>query len=101
MVCLGNICRSPMAEGVLKHKAFHAGLSWTVQSAGTNGSSAERAATSLIPKEIALQHGIDISWQRARNFMADDFQEYDKIYALAKDVIRDIRQISKNLINQG
>src|SRR6476620_2124261 len=37
MVCLGNICRSPLAEGILKHKAKAAGLNWTVESAGTNG----------------------------------------------------------------
>jgi protein-tyrosine phosphatase len=37
MVCLGNICRSPLAEGILQHKAFEAGLAWSVESAGTNG----------------------------------------------------------------
>jgi len=36
MVCLGNICRSPLAEGILQQKAFEAGLSWSVESAGTN-----------------------------------------------------------------
>ena len=37
MVCLGNICRSPLAEGILQEKAWKAGLKWSVESAGTNG----------------------------------------------------------------
>src|ERR1700754_4479243 len=37
MVCLGNICRSPLAEGILREKALKAGLSWQIDSAGTNG----------------------------------------------------------------
>jgi protein-tyrosine phosphatase len=94
MVCLGNICRSPLAEGILKHKALAAGLSWTVDSAGTNGYHVGESPHPLSQK-VALLHGIDISHQRARRFTAEDFGEYDKIYALAEDVIRDMRHVTK------
>jgi protein-tyrosine phosphatase len=95
MVCLGNICRSPLAEGILQHKAFKAGLYWSVESAGTNGCHAGDPPHPLSQK-VAKLNGIDICRQRARNFTAEDFEVYDKIYALAGDVLDDIRHIAKN-----
>lgn len=93
MVCLGNICRSPLAEGILQHKARQAGLNWTVDSAGTNGYHIGEAPHPLSIK-VARQHGIDISQQRARKFQAADFQRFDKIYAMAGDVLHDMRRIA-------
>lgn len=94
MVCLGNICRSPLAEGILQNKALKAGLTWKVESAGTNryhiGSSPHP-----LSQKVALLNGIDISQQKARSFRPEDFDIYDKIYALAEDVLEDIRIISK------
>lgn len=95
MVCLGNICRSPLAEGILQDKAFKAGLNWSVESAGTNSYHTGEAPHSLSQK-VAKLNGIEICNQRARRFVADDFQVYDKIYALAGDVLQDIRRIAKN-----
>lgn len=95
MVCLGNICRSPLAEGVLQHKAWLAGLNWSVESAGTNSFHTGEAPHPLSQK-VAKMNGIDISNQRARRFVADDFNQYDKIYAMAYDVIDDMRRIAKN-----
>ena len=95
MVCLGNICRSPLAEGILQDKAFAAGLAWSVESAGTNSYHTGEAPHPLSQK-VARIHGIDISHQRARRFMARDFEIYDKIYALGKDVLRDIRFIAQD-----
>lgn len=95
MVCLGNICRSPLAEGILQHKAFQAGLNWTVESAGTNGYHNGEAPHRLSQK-IAKLNGLDICQQRSRQFVADDFAMYDKIYALAGDVMQQIRRIAKN-----
>lgn len=95
MVCLGNICRSPLAEGILQHKAFKAGLDWRIESAGTNGCHTGDPPHTLSQK-VAKLNGIDICQQRARNFIADDFEVYDKIYALAADVLDDIRHIAKN-----
>jgi protein-tyrosine phosphatase len=95
MVCLGNICRSPLAEGILQHKASKAGLHWNVESAGTNNCHTGDAPHHLSQK-VAKLNGIDICQQRARNFIAEDFEVYDKIYALAGDVLDDIRHIAKN-----
>ena len=94
MVCLGNICRSPLAEGILQDKAFKAGLNWSIESAGTNSYHTGEPPHPLSQK-IAKLNGIDICQQRARRFVAEDFEVYDKIYALAADVLDDIKRISK------
>jgi protein-tyrosine phosphatase len=95
MVCLGNICRSPLAEGILQQKAFAAGLAWSVESAGTNSYHTGEPPHPLSQK-VAKLNGIDISKQRARRFSAQDFETYDKIYALANDVMDEIKRIAKN-----
>lgn len=93
MVCLGNICRSPIAEGVLKHMTKKQGLNWTVDSAGTN-----RYHTGEAPhhhsQRVCMDNGVDISGQRARTFTAEDLGRYDKIYAFAGDVYADIKKIA-------
>ncbi len=93
MVCLGNICRSPLAEGILQHKAFKAGLTWRIESAGTNSYHIGEPPHPLSQK-VARLNGIDISKQRARKFCADDLDVYDKIYALAEDVIEEMEKIA-------
>jgi len=93
MVCLGNICRSPLAEGILRDKARAAGLDWEIDSAGTNGYHIGEAPHPLSVK-VARNNGIDISNQRARRFTAADFQRFDKIYAMAGDVIDEMRRIA-------
>jgi len=93
MVCLGNICRSPLAEGILQDKIKKSGLDWVVDSAGTNGYHVGEAPHPLSQK-VTLQHGIDISRQRARKFVADDFNKFDKIYAMAEDVIDEMKWIA-------
>ena len=93
MVCLGNICRSPLAEGILKKKAREAGLPWFIDSAGTNGCHTGEAPHPLSQK-VAGIHGIDISGQRARDLVPADFETFDLIYALARDVVVDMKRIS-------
>jgi protein-tyrosine phosphatase len=93
MVCLGNICRSPLAEGILEYKAREAGLPWTIDSAGTNGYHIGEAPHHLSQK-VARLNGIDISHQRSRAFTPADFKQFDIIYAMASDVIRDMRYIA-------
>lgn len=95
MVCLGNICRSPLAEGILQQKAFEAGLNWSVESAGTNGYHNGEAPHHLSQK-VAKMNGIDICSQRSRKLVPADFDIYDKIYALAGDVKNEIRRIAKS-----
>ena len=92
MVCLGNICRSPMAEGILRHKIKKHGLSWTVESAGTEFYHVG-APPHPSSQKICLQHGIDISHLRANKFTTEDFEKYDIIYAMADDVYKEIQQI--------
>jgi protein-tyrosine phosphatase len=98
MVCLGNICRSPLAEGILQHKIREAGLNWTVDSAGTNGYHIGEAPHRLSQK-VARLNGINICEQTSRQFVKEDFDRFDKIYAMAADVMDEIKYIAgKNFI---
>lgn len=99
MVCLGNICRSPLAEGILQHKAWQAGLQWSVESAGTNSYHTGEPPHPLSQKVAGL-NGIDISQQRARDFRTADFDMYDKIYAMSGDVIDNMKWIAKNKFDE-
>lgn len=85
-VCLGNICRSPLAEGLFRMLAQEAGLSgrFTIESAGTG---AWHAGNPPDPRsiDIAARHGIDISAQRARQVVAEDFQRFGTILAMDRD----------------
>ncbi len=95
MVCLGNICRSPLAEGILKHKAKEAGLDWTIESAGTNSYHIGEAPHHLSQK-VATLNGVNICNQKARRFVKEDMDRYDKVYAMADDVLDDIKRIAKD-----
>ena len=81
MVCLGNICRSPMAHGILRSIAKANGLEIEVDSAGTS-SYHIGDPPDLRQQETALKKGIDISDLRARQFTVQDFDEFDLIYAM-------------------
>lgn len=98
MVCLGNICRSPLAEGILKHKAQMAGLNWTIESTGTNGYHVGEAPHRLSQK-VAKLNGIDICNQKASLFTVDDFDNYDLIYAMADEVITEMKWLSGKRYN--
>jgi protein-tyrosine phosphatase len=98
MVCLGNICRSPLAEGILLQKIKIAGLDWEVDSAGTNGFHVNEAPHYL-SQRVAKKKGIDISKQICRRFVPLDFDRFDKIYAMAADVVDEMKQISGNKFN--
>lgn len=93
MVCLGNICRSPLAEGILQHKIKKKGLNWIVESAGTNGFHAGESPHPLSQK-VAKLNGIDISQQVCRRLVKEDFSRYDIIYAMASDVITEMKWIA-------
>jgi protein-tyrosine phosphatase len=100
MVCLGNICRSPLAEGILQEKVKKAGLNWVVDSAGTNHYHTGDPPHPLSQK-VALANGIDITQQRARRFTTEDLNQFDKIYALAGDVLKNIQRITGNKFNSS
>ena len=89
MVCLGNICRSPLAEGIMRDLATQARLPWEIDSAGTGN---WHVGDPPDPRSIrvASQHGIDISGLRGRQFSVRDFDQFDCIYAMDLDNYRDI-----------
>ncbi len=93
MVCLGNICRSPIAEGILKSKIEKRGLPWTVDSAGTSSwHSGEQPDERAIA--IAKKYGVDITYQRARQFSPYDFEKFDRIYAMDAGNYRDVLMLA-------
>jgi protein-tyrosine phosphatase len=86
-LCLGNICRSPLAEGAFRHAIAAAGLDARVDSAGTGGWHAgERPDHRSIA--VAREHGVDISGQRARPLEDVDFSTFDWIVAMDADNLR-------------
>ena len=82
-VCLGNICRSPLAEGILQAKIKERGLDWVTDSAGTSGMHAGELPD-VRSIEIAKARGIDILNQRSRKFKKSDFFEFDFVYVMDK-----------------
>lgn len=88
-VCLGNICRSPLAEGVFRHKVEAARLSdrFTIDSAGCGG-----WHTGELPDRrsiaVAARYGLDLSTQRARQITTADFDAFDLILGLDRDNVR-------------
>ncbi|MEQ1553537.1 MAG: low molecular weight protein-tyrosine-phosphatase [Ferruginibacter sp.] len=100
MVCLGNICRSPLAEGILQQKVATHNLNWVVESAGTNGFHVGEAPHKFSQK-VAKKYGVDISKQISRQFFATDFDNFDKIYVMAKDVLDDVKKIAGNKFDEN
>ena len=95
MVCLGNICRSPLAEGILQHQANLAGLDWVVDSAGTAGYHIGEQPH-VLSQKTALFNGIDISSQRCRQFRKEDMAEYDRIFVMDRNNYEEVKRISNH-----
>jgi len=92
-VCLGNICRSPLAEAALRARAAAAGLAMTVDSAGTGdwhiGNPPDPRA-----QATALRHGVDISAYRARQIRTDDFDRFTHIFALDLENLANLKRLA-------
>ncbi|MEG0697113.1 MAG: low molecular weight protein-tyrosine-phosphatase [Algoriella sp.] len=92
MVCLGNICRSPLAEGILQSKV---GDNHLIDSAGTGdwhvGEQPDRRSVA-----VAKKHGVDISDQRAMHFNPIFFEEFDLIFAMDKQNSIDLQKLARN-----
>ncbi len=93
MVCLGNICRSPLAEGILRNKVKIAGLDWIIDSAGTSGHN-PGCPPHRLSQKVALENGIDLSTIRCRNFTKSDINMCDKIYVMDEDNYAEVKRIS-------
>ncbi len=95
MVCLGNICRSPLAHGIMEYMAREQGLDWEIDSAGTGdwhvGEGPDRRST-----RTAREHGIDITNQVCRLFRVSDFDYYDHIFVMDKNNLRDVLSLARN-----
>lgn len=95
MVCLGNICRSPLAQGILEEKIQQRGLNATVDSAGTAAYHiGEKPDSRSI--QIAVKHNVNISSQTARQFEVSDFDRFDRIYAMDRHNYEDILALARN-----
>ena len=93
MVCLGNICRSPLAEGILQQKVKEKNLNWTIDSCGTSGwHQGELPDRRSI--EVAISHGIDITHQRSRQLIPKDLVEFDLILAMDSSNYNNILKIA-------
>lgn len=91
-VCLGNICRSPIAHGIAQKLIDEKGLNWLVDSAGT--SSYHRGEAPCVGSiKVAQQNGVDISKQRSRPLVMNDFEIYDLIVALDESNITNIKNM--------
>jgi len=99
ILCHGNICRSPMAEGILKHKVIKAGLSSVyIESAGFepyhNGDSPDKRAIETMKK-----HNIDISNKKARLFKTEDFDNFDQIYFMDENNSNFVKSFARNSLD--
>lgn len=92
-VCLGNICRSPLAEAALRHEAEQAGLQLIVDSAGTGSWHVGKGPDPRSCAEAA-RHRIDIRSYRARQVSAADFERFDRILALDAANLADLRRLA-------
>lgn len=92
-VCLGNICRSPLAEAVARKRLAEAGLDVAVASCGTGGWHAGEGADSRMVA-AAWAAGYDLSGHRARRLRARDFANYDLLLAMDRDNLRELRQLA-------
>jgi len=93
MVCLGNICRSPLAEGILQFQADQAGLELAADSAGTGGYHLGEPPH-LLSQKVAKMNGIDISRQKGRKFQAEDMDRFDRIYVMDGENLNDVRRLA-------
>jgi protein-tyrosine phosphatase len=99
-VCLGNICRSPLAEGIMLHLKEKNKLNVVIDSAGTAGYHIGEAPDSRTIAN-AKKNGVDLSALRARQFNVTDFDEFDHIYVMDKDNMRNVLSLAKNDNHRG
>lgn len=95
MVCLGNICRSPMADGLLRTKVKEHKLDVVVDSAGTGDWHVGKAPDSRM-RETAKKNKYSIDNLRARQFSVEDFDEFDHIYVMDKSNYNNVIKLARN-----
>lgn len=91
-VCLGNICRSPAAQAIFENRIASTGLDWTVDSAGTGGWHIGNPPDSRMIKAAGAR-GYDLTSQRARQVSEQDFFQFDQIFAMDRDNLRNLKHV--------
>lgn len=94
MVCLGNICRSPLAEGIMRQLADEQHLGWEIASAGTGDWHVNQPADKR-SIAVAKHFGYDISRQRARHFKPHFFEAFDVILVMDQKNLRDVLRLTE------
>ncbi len=100
MVCLGNICRSPLAEGIMRHLVNAQNLDWEIASAGTGDWHVNQPADQR-SIAVARSFGYDISAQRARHFNVEMFEDFDHILVMDKNNLRDVLKLAPDAIHRN
>jgi protein-tyrosine phosphatase len=93
-VCLGNICRSPLAEGIMLHLKDLHNLALEIDSAGTANYHVGEAPDQRTIAN-ALKNGVDLSALRARQFVADDFEKFDRIYVMDRNNLKNVLALAQ------
>lgn len=95
IVCLGNICRSPLAEGIMLKLIKENNINMRVDSAGTSDFHVDEAPDKRTI-ENAAKHDVDLKPLRARQFKESDFEKFDKIYVMDKSNLANVLLLAKN-----
>lgn len=100
IVCLGNICRSPLAEGIMRRLVNAQNLDWEIASAGTGDWHVNQPADQR-SIAVARSFGYDISAQRARHFNIEMFEDFDHILVMDKNNLRDVLKLAPDAIHRN
>jgi protein-tyrosine phosphatase len=98
-VCLGNICRSPLAEGLLRREAEARGLDWEIASGGTANYHTGKPPD---PRSVAIarEHDLDITGQRSHQVTADDLEYYDLVLGMDRQNVEDMKERARTQVQR-
>lgn len=95
MICLGNICRSPLAHGIMEQLVKENELNWEIDSAGTGnwhiGQQPDKRSIA-----VARKYGVDISKQSGRQICIDDFDRFDRIMVMDYNNLNDVKELARS-----
>jgi protein-tyrosine phosphatase len=94
MVCLGNICRSPLAEGIMRKKINERNLNANVESVGTSNYHVGEGADPR-SEQVGKKNGVDLSNHRGRQFVTSDFDRYDRIFVMDRSNYRNVMNLAR------
>jgi len=98
-ICNENVCRSPVAEALLKKKFKENNIEGTIASAGFESFMINEPVGDCV-REMALKHHLDLTESKARIFTSEDFDEYDMIYVMDTQNFRDVKDVARNKNDQ-